>query len=1080
MANSVYDPETGEEPTYKSPPDLGPGHTRAAGDPPSDPRGDLRKAERGRTGTSSNSSLNRGSGDKTSSNGSGFNFNPTGDKGAPLGPHNIKGAETATGSGTFFKPDERGRRFNRSLRYLKQNRKKTMIGGGAIAGLITVIVAGFMLLIPLKIEHVVTNLQHRFGASSEEAVNEQTQNLLQRYLSNKVLPAYKDCGSTISKKCTPTNFGNNPVGNLYRSWANAKIENDLAEKYGIELKYDKHSNTWYLKAPGTDAKGDNIGPNGENLDREFHRADRSTVRQAFRNAMEQETRWKQIMYRYKVGRLLENKYGIVRCIMYCGKRDALADKADSKKVAAQLYIVQRVVSPRTGSMGIVLECMTNPNCHPEDTSPTAIGDQDGSYVEGENSETDTKQRHTLTDLARNYPGTSADELLREYNAISEKGYQKVLFEKAFEKLGFGRLSSQAADAVPIIGAIKAAADVITFANNAGPAIKKLNYITNSAAAASIFMMYRTYADEIHTGHVNATEVGSLVDSLGPGNQGPASDPIKGGTASAEATPLYQNMFGGSSGTRTASLSDSLLPSAVAASNSASDSNEYLCDDAKPVPTGSLVCVEEVFGQVPGTVANAGLDSAHAFLNLPVVGQITSLAGGVSGFAGTIGDFFGSVINAIPGLGSIVSNISGLISQVFEPFVNAVISVLTKNPFSSNMSGGRIFDMMAGGADTAYNLFAHIGLGGQVLSSQQAATIINRHNSNAEQDFASRSFFARTFDTNSEYSLVSKVAMSIPFGTQAAAQSGVANVLNPLSTISRGFGSMLSDRANAALTAQPDPFGITQYGYPEGAIPKDPETYWENHCSDDSSKAYQNEAEFNNAPGGQGWVGTSTTSAPDEGTGMPVNKTTNPCLLIKAAIGSAGGWFNTNLLTSFDRAGQSVNGTNGGASVVTPVSGEPQELAKALVDSGRLTDEDGRYMAQIQAVANGNYSCNVNPYILEMLYGVVVQDNHSVVMSSLNRFCTGVLTASGSASYHYTDGGGHAIDVTGFDGGDVNGGPEAATLGYLNSAVKYLPNNTGFGQVESCSSGFNIPPGGHPIPDACTHQHIQVPLKNLPR
>jgi hypothetical protein len=109
----------------------------------------------------------------------------------------------------------------------------------------------------------------------------------------------------------------------------------------------------------------------------------------------------------------------------------------------------------------------------------------------------------------------------------------------------------------------------------------------------------------------------------------------------------------------------------------------------------------------------------------------------------------------------------------------------------------------------------------------------------------------------------------------------------------------------------------------------------------------------------------------------------------------------------------------------------------------------------------------------MLVGVTVQDKHKVRMTSLNRYCTGVLTDSGVASYHYANNGGHAVDIDLFDGQVVDGG-NAATKKYLEEASKYLPEKTGYGQVESCHSGFNIPADSYAVPDTCNHEHIQVP------
>lgn len=158
--------------------------------------------------------------------------------------------------------------------------------------------------------------------------------------------------------------------------------------------------------------------------------------------------------------------------------------------------------------------------------------------------------------------------------------------------------------------------------------------------------------------------------------------------------------------------------------------------------------------------------------------------------------------------------------------------------------------------------------------------------------------------------------------------------------------------------------------------------------------------------------------------------------------------------------------------------DPKEMAKKLIESGRLTG-DSRYMGQIEAIKEkgASASCHVNPTILGMLYGVVVQDNHSVHVSSLNRRCTGVLTSSGAGSYHYRSNGGHAIDVTSFNSKPTTGNPGSGSKGFLESASKYLPKGTGYGQI-SCGSGFKVPEGSYPVPDTCNHQHIQVPVRQL--
>ncbi len=1046
MANSVYDPE---QPTDDNSPGSGTLHKNPA-QPPKDSgsQEDLRNAE---------------------SSGDGF-YNPQGDgssTGSSATTGGLAAAEggsaTGTAGGFNFNPkDSTGSGgVNNMIKVAAKHKKGIGVGVGVGGGLVGIALTVFFLLVPLKIEHIVSNLQNRFFSSSQDAVGKETNNLLKGYIT-KALPSYQDCGSTLSKNCTADIKGTGPVNNLYRTWANARLENKLATNYGVEFKYNKYNKNWYLKAPGSNPGGDNIGPNGQGLDSDFQRADRATMRNAINDAMQNETRWKQVMYRYKVGRLLEGKYGIKRCIIFCGTKDALADQKDKKKLAAQLYLVQRVVGPRNQSLGIVIQCLLDSNCVPEDTQPTQISDQEGGYTERENPATDTAVRTALVQLASTYGLDDADKLVAQYTEISDKGFQKYIAEKVFEKIGLSSIASQAADAIPIVNIITSASNAISLASNAGPAITKLGYITNASAAVSTYMLYRSYSDEIHTGHTDATELGSMNNSLGPGNPGSASDPEKGGTASAEQTPLYQNIIDGNSPPAAqSSLLNSILPGkAYAASNGpAHNSNDYICANGKPVPAGQLVCSEEVLGQ-----SNSSLDAAHQFLALPGVNVVTSLAHGVAGFTGTIGSLFGGVIQAIPGVGSAINSISSLVGSVLQPFFEKVITVLIPSPFGSNMSGGRKFDMMAAGSDVSGNDYANTGLGGQQLTPTQAAKIINGQQNEAEQTFSHQSLFARMFSTDSQYSLVSKVAMDVPFGTQAAAQSSLASLLNPLSAISHGFGSMLSGQANAAVAAQPDPFGVTQYGYPDGTIPTDPEAYWNAHCSDNSAQSYQNDHDFQNSPGGKGWVGTA---ANDPTTGMPVNHTTNPCLLIKATVGSAGGLFDTSNLTSYDLADQQQS-AGGTVSATAPVSGNAQQLAQQILSNGDidlscLSSSVKQDVQDAAAGKPGTAGAPVSSAILQLI--ATVGQDHQVCVTAIESDGQGHATGS----YHYT---GDAVDFGSLDGVIITG-RNAPAQTIIKIAEQILPSGSALGQSQ-CGSTPSLPSGWTTFDDTCNHLHVQVP------
>ncbi|MEK7059357.1 MAG: hypothetical protein AAB971_01220 [Patescibacteria group bacterium] len=1091
MANQVYDPETDDQ-SASGPPDLGSGHNRPAGDP-SDPRSGssragLRQAER---------------------DGSGGLYNSSGDA---LDPEGLSESEDAAASGYgsgFDATPERSRR-ERVIGFARRNRSKLMIGSG-VGGtsLISILIALFS-LIPLKIEHMVQNIQDRFMSPVTSALEASNEILLKKYIVKHVIPNYKSCGTTVDRRCKVRIVGgeSNPATNMYRAWAKVRLENTLADKK-IELKFDKHSGggQWRMIAPGSAPGGDPIGRNGQGIDSLFNRKDRRAMVREIRNTMNLETKWERMTYRYKIGRYMSRIDGVKRYIFFDGTRNSIHGSIDEKKQAAKLILAERVLKPRSEVTYIAVKCVLDPDCHPENTQTNGRDPPTSPDAEDEMHE-------KLVAMAAEFGITDADKLARLkaiHSELSERGFQRHLLDSVFKLVFKETTSKSLTDAVPVVGWINLAAELVNAAHEIGPKVQKLAYLSNATAAVAMFMAYQSYSDEIHTGKVDAAVVGSMVDSLGPGIEDP-NDPLVGGTAGAEESPLYDQVINGGADTKvaTTSLLSAFLPgNAYAASSSAKPvSPNYLCNNGKP-PTAGDICNEERLGQendVQSTVndflnlacatnpASAGTAGSLALVGSSCADGIVTLA---QIWRQSVGQAFKLVDNIIGGVASPIlsaaekaanlactnvhvpgtgidlhpgSLFTGLmvgegfcaardkVKEVAPRIVNGVTNWLIPNPWGTNMGGGRTLTMMMAGGNV-YGEAACAQAGCGKVDGATVISILNQQHAEERERFNRQSVFARMFDTSSSYSLVSKVAMATPLDMRSSAQTGFASLItNPLSSLATSFGPILSSRsASAAASINPDPFNIGNSAFPTGKIPKDFEKAWDDrNCGDESD----------NGPIAR-WQQKAADDSVSSKTGMPVHNDVEPCLLIKEATGVGGGAFDSSLLTEDDLG--EVPGETSGATI----SGNDQELAKKLVDSGKLTDEDGRYMAQIKAYAKGNYSCHVNSAILKTLVGVVVQDSHSVKMSSLNRKCTGVLTASGTASFHYAEGGGHAIDVVEFDGKPVTGSG-TATINFLESASKYLPKNTGYGQVLSCSSGFDIPDGSYAVPDTCNHQHIQVP------
>jgi len=860
---------------------------------------------------------------------------PMGDSSVPGGatfdsPSQSNGSSEP--SGGLYNPKEKTGAFKSALKANGLNRKRLLLGGGGIAGALTILVLIFLMLIPLKIEHIVTNLQNRFFSSSNNAVQNETQQMLSNYVKSYVLPALKKCsGSTIDKNCNVhLSSSTNPVSALYKGWADAKLEYKLANDYKIEFIYDKGKNRYYMRAPAFSKDQDistlvdkkNTRTFNGNL---FTQVSRGEARQLVNHALENETKWKQVMYRFKVGRLMEQKYGIRRCLIFCGTTDTIQEFKDKKVNVAKLFIAQRIINTRAQGLGVVWACILAPDCHPEDTSTTPSDGSNGELAGApENAQTDTALRKKFTELAATYGISSAtdiDKMIQNYKNYSDGGYRKVIIAYILKTAGLSDLTDKVTSFSDptFISWITRAASIINFLKDIGPKIKKLGYIVNTAASAQTFNLFLTYADEIHTGHVSADQVGQMTQSLSPGNFGASTDPEVGGTAGAENTPLYNQLIsGGTTTSTTGSLVGNILPAkALAASNSISNSpgaNSYLCNNGKPVPSNQSVCSEEK----PG-VGNSTLNSISNSFKVPplsFIGEAADLWTSINSAVNPISylqSLFASALMNLPGFSTLFNSVGSFVSSVVGPFTNNVINQVIPDPFSTNMSGGRTFDMIAQGADVSGNDYAHTGLGGRVVTSQTATAMYNQQQKDDFSNFQHQSFFARMFSTDSQYSLVSRVAMDIPIGFQSSAENAFASLLgNPLSAITNVFGSALTLKTSAAAaTPTTDAFDITQYGYTQADLDAigDPGAYWDAHCVDDPSQGYQQ---------GNTWNVDASQAKNIDQNGMPSNSAPNPCLLIKSTVGSAGGAFDSSLLTQDDladitgSAGSTGGGTTNGS------------------------------------------------------------------------------------------------------------------------------------------------------------------------
>jgi len=404
----------------------------------------------------------------------------------------------------------------------------------------------------------------------------------------------------------------------------------------------------------------------------------------------------------------------------------------------------------------------------------------------------------------------------------------------------------------------------------------------------------------------------------------------GGKAGAENAPLYSRLIDGTSAptqSTTGSIAENILKSSVFAASTSgatqNNSSQYLCPGTNQPPSdGVLVCQDEMLGQ---TNVN-GLIAADRTWNSPYNPVADIIGPIVWAWTHTIGYIF-SAINAVAGW-----LISGAVSAAqstfdtycsatpFDPtgscdaaaeikklagkMVNWVMSLVIPNPVSDNMSGARTFDEMAAGADVAGNNYAQDGLGGRKLDSQTVAKIQTEQSKSEQLAFSKKPLYAKIFSSDSEYSLISKIAMIVPLdGSLSRLQRSISNfIANPFGNLTIFFSTTIKITSkSSAATLSFDPFGVTQYGYDDTDLKNigDPQDYWNKNCTDDPNNVTDSVSikqssldDYNN----------SAIGNPDPNNGMPTNTSTQPCMLIQSTFGSLGGFMDSSLLTKSDGAG----------------------------------------------------------------------------------------------------------------------------------------------------------------------------------
>lgn len=223
-----------------------------------------------------------------------------------------------------------------------------------------------------------------------------------------------------------------------------------------------------------------------------------------------------------------------------------------------------------------------------------------------------------------------------------------------------------------------------------------------------------------------------------------------------------------------------------------------------------------------------------------------------------------------------------------------------------------------------------------------------------------------------------------------------------------------------------------------------------------------------------------TAVQNDRTGQYEYTTTNPCLGLKAMSCSMAGIYkdelcaDTNLEAPEENSGGGADGTGGGFGTSTDMRALAQQvLANQNITLNTGFDNPRRQMQNLAAGTNSP-SCNISPRILNMI--LYIARTHTIYITSINRYCAGMQTASGNYSFHWKGGGGHAVDIGIVDGVKSTGGT-AKDLALLREVIPLLPSGAEVGQIQCRPRGSAgpFPTGVIEFNDSCNHIHIALPV-----
>lgn len=925
--------------------------------------------------------------------------------------------------------------------------------GGGITGLI---IGGALFVMPmLKIPSAISSIQNTFFASSRQIGDTITERLFTQYIIKKLIPGMitERCeSSNVNRKCAHPGNADTYVGKLYNAWRDGRIEQKLFDRYGFEIT--QTNGRWIMRANGIETtdlgRFDGSEEQRAGFERNAIQALTRTEARVAMNTMMKETTNMEGRHMRQAGAVLSRKYGIPRTLFSARVQDWKDTNVTSRLNAGRAILNQRVVGMYSESLALAMNCAMDRNFACLDAETDDKGFKRTKFH--------NELRVAAQDYAAKYGQQAFDDMIAESESIKQKGLAAHYVEKLVGQVAgtAGKATVQVGTkAIPVIGWIDLAIVLGTVLDKAPEMYPAVVYGLNSQQMVAAFGTYAVAGDEFKAGDTDLAAYGSLAQTLDATN---TADGLYG----AEASP------------------------ALAASTGKQVDRTVRCNDGgEPGETQEgILCPEESLMPSSSSwlaAADIGIDIilGPAFEYVAVawnytVGWVFDQAGA---FVGWLAE------NLIPGYDKLMEYAGETMGKMFTFFTDMLMPPL----IAEDSSGDRIMNTVtAGGAIVAQDTCESMGC--HAVSTEEYVVATTQQLQKEQQEFNQQSVFARMFDIEEPNSLLSKVALGTPSSTDGWISTTASFFTNPLRYIGSSFGATNNAyAASGSVGSYVDALYLT----PQGIGADEPVMT----CDDcEAFEAELNCSDPNDPNRMKWWETTAKRDWPDAwdpqgtaeqilaggfaGTGQYYYTETNPCLTFQSVASSAGCEFDEELCELQFGAGDT-------GATAPPAAGDGsfgtstdmRALAQQVLDNSNITigtafDNPRQQMVNL---ANGTNTanCNISPNVLNLI--LYIAQNHTIYITSINRYCAGIRTASGNFSFHWKDKGGHAVDIGIVDGMSSTGG-SAKDLALLREIAPMLPNGAQLGQVQCRPAGsITTPPGVLQFNDSCNHIHISMPV-----